>query len=76
MVYTDGIHLVADELDELHRFARNITLSKCWFHNPRGKNHPHYDIICAHKLQRAYDYGAKPVTKKELLRIIQKNLVV
>jgi len=31
MVYTDGIHLVADSLEELHEFAHKIGLKREWY---------------------------------------------
>lgn len=74
MIYTDGIHLVADSLQELHKFAYEITLSKCWFHNRRGKFRPHYDIICPHMLERAFDRGAKLVDSKEIVKILKRNI--
>ena len=43
MTYTDGIHLVADSLEELHEFASSIGIKRCWFHGMR-KGHPHYDL--------------------------------
>lgn len=43
MTYTDGIHLVADSLEELHEFAKQIGIKRCWFHGIR-KGHPHYDL--------------------------------
>lgn len=42
VIYTDGVHLVADELQELHTFAQSVGLKRQWFQeHPR---HPHYDI--------------------------------
>jgi hypothetical protein len=64
MVYTDGIHLVADSLRELHKFAFTIGLKPQWFQN--HKKHPHYDIWGL-KLKLAIKKGCKRVTKKELL---------
>lgn len=31
MIYTDGIKMVADELEELHSFANEIGLKSGWF---------------------------------------------
>ncbi len=42
MIYTDGVHLVGNELEELHAFAQSVGLKPQWFqYQP---NHPHYDI--------------------------------
>ncbi len=47
VVYFDGVHLVADTLEELHTFAADIGIKRCWFHN--NKKHPHYDCINKNK---------------------------
>lgn len=41
-VFTDGIHLVADEVHELHAFARAIGLSRKHF---VCHNHKYYPLI-------------------------------
>lgn len=72
MIYTDGIHLISDEsTQELHKFAHEITVSKCWFHNRRGKGRPHYDLICPHALNRALERGAKMVHSKDIIRLLK-----
>lgn len=42
MIYFDGIHIVADSLEELHKFAEQIGIKRCWFEGTK-KGHPHYD---------------------------------
>lgn len=42
MVYSDGIHIVADSIVELHQFAKDYGINKCFFEGVR-KGHPHYD---------------------------------
>lgn len=37
-------HLLADSLDELHTFAKQIGLKKAWFQEPPKTKYPHYDI--------------------------------
>lgn len=37
-------HLFADTIKELHAFAKVIGLKRCWYHNKRGRNFPHYDL--------------------------------
>jgi len=47
MIYFDGVHLMANTLDELHAEARRKGLKREWFQNhPR---HPHYDVLGALK---------------------------
>lgn len=76
MIYIDGVQMIGDTVEELHQFARKIVLSKCWFHNTRINQHAHYDVICSHKLNRALELGAKLVSKKEIRKIMQKNLAI
>lgn len=35
-------HMIADSMDELHRFARSIGLRREWLHDSRAC--PHYDL--------------------------------
>lgn len=64
MVYTDGIHLVADSLEELHRFARGIGLRKSWF---QDKRLPHYDLTTQRASQRAINVGAIVVSSRTIV---------
>lgn len=43
MIYFDGVHLVADTVSELHNFAQQLGLKRCWFQTAR--KHPHYDVL-------------------------------
>ncbi len=43
MIYTDKIHVVADTLEELHKWAKDNKLNRNWFEGT-SKCHPHYDI--------------------------------
>ncbi len=42
-LYTDGIHLVADSINELLGYGNKIGLKRCWFRN--HWRHPHFDIV-------------------------------
>ncbi len=65
MVQTDGVHLVADTLAELHSFAQAMGLKRAWFQNhPR---HPHYDLTTRRAANRAIDRGAVLVDAREVL---------
>lgn len=66
VVYTDGVHLVADNLDELHRFARGIGLKRIWFQDHKT---PHYDLTTANKLKTAIEAGAVKKTAREILEM-------
>lgn len=71
MTYTDGTHLVSDNLSELHNFAKRIGLKRQWFQN--HKTHPHYDIWGG-MVKNVLDNGAVIVTSKEIL-LLSKKLV-
>ena len=66
MVFTDGVHLVADSIDELHIFADKIGLKRSWFQN--HPKHPHYDVFGI-MYTRARKAGAKLVLDRDLVPI-------
>lgn len=66
MTYTDGVHLVADSLDELHTFAASVGLGRKYYHGIR-KGHPHYDLITAETKMKALSAGAMMVRPREVL---------
>lgn len=75
MIYTDGIHLVADSLPELHAFAKRIGLQYYYYHGAE-RGHPHYDLVtkmgrpakCT-KDKDLWMKEIKMVSSKEVLRI-------
>lgn len=73
MIYTDYIHVIADSLPELHEFAKELDIKRCWFEG-MSKGHPHYDIP-KKKLplikQLVKDGRILKLTSKELVLIIQ-----
>lgn len=66
MVYTDGVHLVADSLRELHAFAHSLGLRGEWF---QGKRRPHYDLTTPRALARALANGAQMVGTRDVVCI-------
>jgi len=78
MVYTDGIHLIADSVSELHSFARLIRLGSHWFHNSSRGKFPHYDLYTRHDLRKAavaqvLHNGGIMKTTRELVKILQEQ---
>lgn len=71
--YTDGVHLVADTLDELHYFAQSIGLKRNYYEGVR-KGHPHYDLTNTTISEKAINNGAILISSKKLL-VISKNLL-
>ena len=55
MVYLEGIKLRSDKIEDLHRFARRIGLSKTWF---QVEPFRHYQVVNPHLIERAFDLGA------------------
>jgi len=73
MIYTDKTHLVAENLDILHDFAKVIGLNRCWFEGTK-KGHPHYDIPPGKKQQILSSPLVKIVSSREVLAISKKSL--
>lgn len=69
MVYSDGIHLIASSIKELHEFAEKIGLKKHFFENPKKKNHPHYDLTNVEIRRKAFREGAVIVSSKEIVKL-------
>ncbi len=69
MIYTDGVHMIADSLSELHEFAKEIGLKRMYFHGVK-KKHPHYDLLGKWK-QIAIDKGAIIITTREIINKIR-----
>ena len=68
MVYTDGVHLVCKNVDELHVFAKKIGLKRSWYQYHH--RHPHYDLTTPHKMEIALQNGAVLVTSRRLIVIL------
>jgi len=68
VILTDGVHLISDKsLGELHAFAFDVGLKKCWFQGGK-RRHPHYDLTTKRKVETAISWGAKLVTVEELVK--------
>jgi hypothetical protein len=50
-------HLLADDIDELHRFAARLGLHRTSYQGPPKTSAPHYDLT-AYERRRALRYGA------------------
>jgi hypothetical protein len=80
MIYIDHLktypkgkfsHMVSDvSLAELHSFAKEIGVHRCWFENK--ERHPHYDVNEFY-FQIALRHGAKLVSSKEIIRVIKNR---
>lgn len=59
-------HLLADSLDELHTFAKQIGLKKAWFQEPPKTKYPHYDINESRRLV-AIKKGAIEINRRDTI---------
>lgn len=64
-------HLLADTLEELHSFAKQIGLKREWFQN--GST-PHYDLSLT-KRRWAIKNGAVEIDNQKVVEIIKKYRV-
>ena len=74
MIYTDGIHVITDQVDltELHEFARTkLGFPLRWFQDKPGR--PHYDTMALSKKLAALAGGAKTVTSRRIVEILKER---
>ena len=64
-------HMIGRTIPELHEFANSMGIKRAWFENKRGKQRPHYDIK-AGDVSKAIKMGAKPVERKEIIKLLNK----
>lgn len=64
-------HMMADTDEELHEMADRIGVKRRW-HQKAGTPHSHYDI-CLSKRKLAISFGARVVTNRELVEVIQRK---
>jgi len=67
-VYTDLVHLVCQDLDNLHKFAQRIGLKREWFQD--HPKHPHYDLM-GRMVNRAVKAGAIVVSSREIVTLLR-----
>jgi hypothetical protein len=64
-------HLLADDIDELHRFARTLGLHRSSYQGPPKTPHPHYDITAMER-SRAIAYGAVASDRSAIVMVVRK----
>ena len=69
-VYSDGEHLIATSLPELHAFAQSIGLKREWYQDRRIA---HYDLTTARMITKAHRAGAISVSSRELVRLTRRR---
>src|SRR5215210_4572391 len=65
-------HLLADEIEELHRFAHRLGIHRSSFQIPPRSSSPHYDIT-AFERRRALAFGAIPCRRAEIVAVLRRN---
>lgn len=63
-------HLFADDVEELHSFAKRMGLKRSWFQN--DERLPHYDVT-VHKRRIALRLGAVGVDRRVTYEHIKRN---
>lgn len=65
-------HLVGSTIAELHEFVKSIEWQgkKPFYHNPRGKKRPHYDLSGTH-IHQACVAGATMVDTRALVKFLK-----
>jgi hypothetical protein len=64
-------HLLADDIDELHRFARELGLHRSSYQGPPKTTKPHYDITSFER-DRALRYGATPCDRATIIVVLRR----
>lgn len=64
-------HLLADDVDELHRFATTIGIHRFSYQGPPRTGIPHYDVT-GFERRRALARGAIAVNRHEIVAVIRR----
>jgi hypothetical protein len=64
-------HLLADEIDELHRFARELGLHRSSYQGPPKTSKPHYDLT-SNERSRAIRYGAITCDRTAIIMVLRQ----
>ena len=64
-------HLLADDVDELHRFARTVGLHRSSYQGPPKTAHPHYDLT-SYERRRAIARGALRCDRTAVVMSVRK----
>ncbi|MFA6268109.1 MAG: DUF4031 domain-containing protein [Pseudolabrys sp.] len=64
-------HLLADDIDELHRFARELGLHRSSYQGPPKTGKPHYDLTAVER-ERALRYGAVRCDRTTIILVLRQ----
>jgi hypothetical protein len=63
-------HLLADDIDELHRFAARLGIYHLSYQGPPKTSTPHYDLT-AFERKRAITLGARACGREEIVAVVR-----
>jgi hypothetical protein len=63
-------HLLADDIDELHRFAARLGIHRLSYQGPPRTNVPHYDLT-AFERKRAIALGARACSREQIVAVVR-----
>lgn len=63
--------MLADDVEELHRFAAALGIKRASYQGPPRTNKPHYDIT-AFERDRAIRLGAIACTRQEIVVVLRR----
>lgn len=63
-------HLLADDIDELHRFAGRLGILRASYQGPPRSRAPHYDLT-GFERARALRLGARPCSREEIVAVFR-----
>ncbi len=64
-------HLLADGIDELHRFAEDLGINRLSYQGPPRTSVPHYDLT-AYERRRAIARGAIACSRHEIVVVLRR----
>ena len=64
-------HLLADDTDELHRFAGRLGIHRTSYQGPPRTWVPHYDLT-SYERRRAIALGAIPCSREEIVAVLRR----
>ena len=65
-------HLLADDIDELHRFASALGINLLSYQGPPRTSIPHYDLT-AYERCRAVARGAIACSRDEIVAVLRRS---
>jgi Protein of unknown function (DUF4031) len=68
-------HLLADGVDELHRFAADLGINRLSYQGPPRTSVPHYDLT-AYERRRAIARGAIACSRHEIVVVLRRARIV